>query len=131
MKVIVITLIVLVLGGSIWWNTNGGLEGFLDRQHKKGMDESGEEKARQADVVGAHKTSIRNKESIMKSSECGCFHCLAIFPPSRIKEWTDTSEPELRHTALCPECGIDSVIGSDSGYSINKDFLSAMQKHWF
>lgn len=131
MKAIAITALVLVLGGSIWWNATGGLEGFLDRQYKKGMDESGEEKALQADVIDAHKTSIRHKESIMKSSECGCFHCLAIFPPTRITDWTDTSGPESRYTALCPECGIDSVIGSDYGYPITKDFLTAMQRHWF
>ena len=72
-----------------------------------------------------------HKKSIGKSAECGCFHCLAIFPPQDISEWTDTSETEPRHTALCPKCGIDSVIGSDSGYPITKEFLSSMQQHWF
>ena len=102
----------------------------LQQQYKKAMDESGEEKVLQ-EVVSAHKTSIFHKESIEKSAECGCFHCLAIFAPQDISEWTDTSEAEPRHTALCPKCGIDSVIGSDSGYPITKEFLSSMQQHWF
>jgi hypothetical protein len=34
-------------------------------------------------------------------------------------------------TALSPECGIDSVIGSASGYPVTLDFLRRMQEHWF
>ena len=131
MKAIAISISVLVLGGFTWWKATGGLEGFLDRQYRKGMNESGAEKARQAEVIDAHKTSIRHKDLIMRSQKCGCFHCLAIFEPSEIMAWTNTSEPEAKHTALCPECGIDSVIGSESGYPINKDFLTSMQQHWF
>jgi hypothetical protein len=51
---------------------------------------------------------------------------LAIFPPSAICDWTDEDE-----TALCPECGIDSVIGDASGYAVNKEMLARMEKHWF
>jgi len=32
---------------------------------------------------------------------------------------------------MCPECGIDSVIGSDSGYPITRDFLKRMCDYWF
>lgn len=106
-------------------------EKALDHHYRKAVEKATDQKVLQAEITEAHKTSIHHKESIMMSSTCGCFHCLAIFPPSKISAWTDTSEPEPRHTALCPECGIDSVIGSDSGYSITKEFLSAMRKHWF
>ncbi len=41
----------------------------------------------------------------------------------------EDSEDEV--TAICPYCGIDSVIGESSGYPINKDFLEMMRKHWF
>jgi len=34
-------------------------------------------------------------------------------------------------TALCPRCGIDSVIGSASGYPITADFLLMMRKYYF
>lgn len=95
------------------------------------MDESGADKVMQADVIAAHKTSIFHKDSIIDGSQCGCFHCLATFEPAEITEWTDTAEPDARHTALCPTCGIDSVIGSQSGYPITKEFLTAMQRHWF
>jgi len=39
---------------------------------------------------------------------------------------------ELDGTALCPHCGIDSVIGSASGYPVSEpQFLKAMHDHWF
>jgi acetone carboxylase gamma subunit len=34
-------------------------------------------------------------------------------------------------TALCPECGIDSVIGDASGYPITEAFLGKMKTFWF
>ena len=34
-------------------------------------------------------------------------------------------------TALCPRCGIDAVIGSESGYPVTKRFLERMQAQWF
>jgi acetone carboxylase gamma subunit len=56
---------------------------------------------------------------------------LEAYTPADITEWTDTSEPEARQTALCPKCGIDAVIGSEAGYPITKDFLSGMKSYWF
>jgi hypothetical protein len=106
-----------------------GCEKVLDQQYKTAMEDSGDSKVQE--VVQAHKASIHHRAAIMRSASCGCFHCLEIFTPSDITEWTDTAEPEPRHTALCPECGIDSVLGSDSGYPITKDFLSGMKSHWF
>jgi hypothetical protein len=51
---------------------------------------------------------------------------LKVFPPSEIEDWTDDDD-----TALCPKCGIDSVIGSVSGYPIEREFLQKMHDHWF
>lgn len=79
----------------------------------------------------AHKKSIFHKTEILNSDICGCFHCLEIFFPEEIKEWTDQDFEDKEVTALCPKCVIDSVIGSASGFPITKDFLSKMQKHWF
>lgn len=78
------------------------------------------------DVVQAHKHSIRHREEIQESSLCGCFFCLETFPPQEIVDWIDDGE-----CALCPKCGIDSVIGDRSGFPIEKTFLEAMRSHWF
>lgn len=78
------------------------------------------------DLERAHKHSIFHRESVLRSDQCGCFYCMAIFPPDRISEWVDDGQ-----TALCPECGIDSVIGSASGIPIENQFLREMQSYWF
>ena len=78
----------------------------------------------------AHKFSSKHAEMVKKSEECGCFHCGTWFPPAQIKEWIDGGQ-----TAMCPKCGIDSVIGDASmkGTDIVFDdlFLSEMRRHWF
>jgi hypothetical protein len=78
------------------------------------------------DHIAAHHWSSWNRSTLKKSDLCGCFYCLEVFSPSEIQEWTDDGD-----TALCPKCGIDSVIGSVSGYSIQREFLSKMHDHWF
>jgi hypothetical protein len=100
-------------------------EGCMDKSKVFGVYLMENEKP---DFVLAHKYSINNKESIMKSEKCGCFHCLAIYPPSKIDEWIPDKYGE---TAICPKCGIDSVIGSESGYPIKRRFLFKMRRCWF
>lgn len=76
--------------------------------------------------VLAHQSSIQHREQIEASERCGCFYCLATFAPSEITSWL-----EAEGTALCPNCDIDSVIGSASGFPITPEFLGRMQAHWF
>ena len=82
-------------------------------------------------IIAAHKKSIFHKSEIMESDVCGCFYCFAIFPPSKIEAWTDKHLTDKEETALCPECAIDSVIGSASGFPITKEFLREMHSYWF
>lgn len=79
------------------------------------------------DIIAAHEYCTNNKESLRVDSVCGCFYCLEIYSPTEIEEWIK----DTKGTALCPYCGIDSVIGESSGYPITKEFLRKMQKHWF
>lgn len=78
------------------------------------------------EVTEAHSYSIHHIEHIKKSYYCGCFYCMEIFRPFQINFWIDNND-----TAICPYCGIDSVIGDYSGYPVTKDFLKAMNKRWF
>lgn len=32
---------------------------------------------------------------------------------------------------MCPYCGIDSVLGDQSGFPITKELLIRMRWHWF
>ena len=84
------------------------------------------------DYIAAHNFSNNHKPDLEKDSICGCFHCLKIFSPNEITEWlTDNNPCDIRGTALCPYCGVDSVIGESSGYPITDDFLMKMNSYWF
>jgi hypothetical protein len=76
--------------------------------------------------LSAHKRSSGHREELERSERCGCFYCLEVYRPSAIEEWVDEEQ-----TAICPRCGIDAVVGSDSGYSIDRKFLQLMHDHWF
>ena len=70
-------------------------------------------------------TVFKNKELIENSELCGCYYCLKIFKPNKIKRWLDEGL-----TATCPNCGVDSVVG-DSQIEINKETLKELQNTRF
>ncbi len=74
----------------------------------------------------AHRFSSHNRKDLEKDTICGCFYCLKIFSPTEITEWWDDED-----TAVCPYCGIDSVIGESSGFPITRTFLKGMHEEWF
>lgn len=78
-------------------------------------------------VIEAHQYCINHKEQLIKDTVCGCFYCTRIFNPAKITTWI----PDKSGTAICPYCGIDSIIGESSGYPITKSFLAAMKQYWF
>lgn len=82
------------------------------------------------DETQAHAFSSEHRRDILVSEQCGCFYCLAQFAPQAIREWID-DEQGVGQTALCPKCGIDSVVGSASGVPITRTFLGRMRKRWF
>ncbi len=61
---------------------------------------------------------------------CGCFYCLTTFPPTAISDWVDEQD-EPSSTALCPHCGIDSVIPEQPNRPLNRQLLEAMHAYWF
>jgi hypothetical protein len=77
------------------------------------------------DIKSAHKYCFHNKELLIKHKKCGCFYCLSIFKPSDIKEWVDEEQ-----TAICPKCGIDSILPDNDGMT-SIDFLIEMNAYWF
>jgi hypothetical protein len=85
----------------------------------------------------AHKHSSNHREEIVASEVCGCFYCLRTFSPSEIQDWVDelpdgsADIADVGQTALCPHCGIDSVIGSHSGIALTPEFLREMHRYWF
>lgn len=70
-----------------------------------------------------HKESSYHREDLEASKVCGCFFCLNLFSPKDIEEWIDKEQ-----TALCPHCGIDSVL---SDQYIDEETLVQMRNMWF
>lgn len=79
-------------------------------------------------LTTAHDFSFQNMPNLATDELCGCFYCLEIFHPREIVESVDDYGVA---TALCPYCGIDSVIGESSGCPITRDFLRKMHDRWF
>ena len=84
------------------------------------------------DYIEAHRFCNNHMAQIKRDSICGCFYCGKIFNPIEITEWIITdSDCDREGTAICPYCGIDSVIGESSGFPITKEFLEKMNRYWF
>lgn len=77
------------------------------------------------DLDEAHRHCKYHRAEIESSTRCGCFFCLRCFQPTAIREWIDQGI-----TALCPYCGIDSVVGSTTPLE-DPAFLPAMKAKWF
>ena len=79
------------------------------------------------DLQKAHTISMHNRAQIEASKICGCFHCKSTFEPAKIDQWVDDDQ-----TAMCPRCGIDSVLGDASGFPVGDPvFLKDMNRLWF
>jgi hypothetical protein len=83
------------------------------------------------EVRDAHARSSNHRAEVVRSKQCGCFYCGATFLPGAILAWVDEDATGNGQTALCPSCGIDSVIGDASGFEITGALLETMRKHWF
>ncbi len=91
------------------------------------------------DLLAAYRHSSRNQAEIEASKLCGCFNCIQTFPPEEIIAWggldaASFDDPDalaaLNGTALCPRCGGETVIGDQSGFAIDLEFLREMNEAW-
>ena len=48
----------------------------------------------------------RKRDALLACTAAGCFHCIASFAPAEIRTWR-------AEAALCPECGVEAVVGFD------------------
>lgn len=83
------------------------------------------------ELLAAHDHSSNHRADVLASQVCGCFRCCVTFGPGEIFEWTDDDQQGQGQTALCPRCGIDSVIGDRSGVDLGHEFLVRMSEYWF
>lgn len=80
------------------------------------------------ELLKIHKLSSNHKKLLMKENICGCFYCVSIFTPQFISDWI---EDDNDLTAICPYCGIDSIIPKHYSYELNKELLQKMREYFF
>jgi hypothetical protein len=79
------------------------------------------------ELKNLHNQSMFNRKKILPTGQaCACFCCEERFDSSAIKEWTDR-----QRTALCPNCGIDSVLAETSEIKLTHELITAMNFRWF
>jgi len=84
----------------------------------------------EAELQRLHKACSNNRASIKRGAKAGCFYCLEIFPKEDVQEWSSDHSGEY---AICPRCGINSVI-SQSEFPSLRDLRAAlrpMHEYWF
>lgn len=62
-------------------------------------------------------------ENLRDRFQLACDLCVRYIDPSEMTEWMDGGI-----TAMCPQCGIDSVIPADG---VSPTILKAMNDRWF
>ena len=73
-----------------------------------------------------HAYASHNKKMIGKSNKCYCFYCKSVFENGEVETYLAEEE-----TALCPKCGIDSVIPDSIDEKIDEAIISEMHDYWF
>jgi hypothetical protein len=73
--------------------------------------------------ISAHTHASKHRLELEASDQCACFFCFKKFTSADILKWVDSNT-----TALCPHCGIDSVLGNAS-VRIDDRFLRRMHQH--
>ena len=80
-----------------------------------------EEKLRQA----LH-FATSNEKALKNAPKAGCYYCMSIFDASEVTEFL-----QQERTALCPKCGIDSVLPSTAPYELTQECLKELNAFWF
>lgn len=73
-----------------------------------------------------HAYSSYNRTLIEKSNKCYCFYCAKTMNSKEIVSYVEDGD-----TAVCPYCGVDSIIPDNVDKNIDDAVLNDMQKYWF
>ena len=77
--------------------------------------------------LDAHKYTYANELELKTPQTCVCIYCQTTFDSMEIQDYTN----DYPGTALCPYCGIDTVIGEYSGYHLDDTFKQDMYDYFF
>lgn len=81
---------------------------------------------KEAQLKKLHAYSSHNKDLVTASGKCYCFYCKAVVSSYLVKDFADHGQ-----TAICPRCGIDSMIPDSVDEVLNENIISEMNEYWF
>lgn len=74
------------------------------------------------------KHTANNEIEIVTSENCSCIFCRHTYSARLVKDWVSDSKGT---NAICPNCGIDAVVGDSSGYTFDKEQLKTVNLYFF
>lgn len=79
-----------------------------------------------AQLKRLHTYSAHNRSRIAVADKCYCFHCKAVLDSREITDYADHGQ-----TAICPKCGIDSIIPDSIDEPLNEKTVAELNQYWF
>lgn len=70
--------------------------------------------------------SSHNRKFVAVSNTCYCFHCMKSMKPMEITLYQDDGQ-----TALCPNCGFDTVLPDGIDEVVDEEIIAEMHEYWF
>lgn len=81
---------------------------------------------KEAQLKKLHTYSSHNRNLIAVANKCYCFYCKAIIESREIKDYADNGQ-----TAICPKCGINSIIPDSIEEGVDEKTIAEMNEYWF
>lgn len=79
-------------------------------------------------LIALHSHASNNEIEILKSKTCSCFFCRQSYSARLVNDWINDARGV---TAICPECGMDAVLGDQGGEPIDKALLKEMNLAYY
>lgn len=76
-----------------------------------------------------YKHTKNNELDILQSKTCSCLFCQQNYSARKVSEWNTDKNNQM--SAVCPECGMDAVVGDASGYVLDDDDIETLHKTYF
>ena len=71
-------------------------------------------------LVELQKRTHNNEIEILRSKTCSCLFCRQTYDARKVNDWIND---ERGMSAICPECGMDAVVGDNGGEPLDKTTL--------
>ena len=81
---------------------------------------------KEAQLKKLHTYSSHNRNLVAVANKCYCFYCKTISDSLEIKDYADNGQ-----TAICPKCGIDSIIPDSIEETMDEKTIAEMNEYWF